>query len=173
VTNLRCTAKLLKRFGVERPLDPPPGDNAPGDWHANILFLRGAHLLLCVSERGRLPVVVSARGLRDFPLEFPRHVREVLLAIGVPEEAADRECGLMGDLAFGPTENRSVLGTLNGFAQMLKCSWDERPDLSLFDWSLHLAETPCSPLDWRYPRDAVAGLLTARGRIRVLPGGRE
>lgn len=173
MTNLRCTAKLLKRFGVERPPDPPPGDNALGDWYANVLFVPGAHLLLCVSERSRLPVVASARGLRDFPAEFPRHVREVLLAIGVPAGAADRECGRMGEVAFGPTRSRSVLGTLNDFATMLKFSWGDRPDAILFDWSLWLAETPCGPLGMRRPRDVARELLSRPERLRVIEGGRR
>ncbi|MDW7710493.1 MAG: hypothetical protein SCH98_08455 [Deferrisomatales bacterium] len=171
MTTLRCTAKFLKRFGVERPPDPPPGDNVLGDWYANILFLKGAHVLLCVSERSRLPVVASARWLRDFPSQFPRLVGDILAELGVPSDAADRERGRMIPMAFGPTRSRSVLGTLNDFAAMLKVSWNERPDLSLFDWSLRLAETPCSPLDGRRPRDVTLELLAPQNRFRVIRGG--
>ncbi len=169
MTNLRCTAKLLQRFGVGRPPDPLPGDNALGDWHANLLFLRGAHLLLCVSEHGRLPVVASARGLRDFPREFPRLVHEVLTAIGVPPETADRECDRMGTLAFGPTRNRSVLGTMNDFTNILTLNWDQKPALSLLDWSLSLADILCGPLNMRRPRDVVPELLASPGAWQAKP----
>lgn len=169
MTNLRCTAKLLKRFGVERPPAPPSGDNALGDWYANILFLQGAHLLLCVSEHGRLPVVASARGLRDFPQRFPRLVHEVLTALRIPAEAADRECGLMGTLAFGPTRNRSVLGTMNDFTNILTGSWDRPPEQSLFDWSLSLADVWCGPLGMRRPRDVVPELLASPGAWQAKP----
>lgn len=145
MTNLRCTGKLLKRFGVEGPPDPPPGDNTLGDWYANILFLRGAHVLLCVNERSRLPLVTSARELRQFPRRFPREVREVLLAIGVPRAAADEEASLMEELTFGPTRSRSVLGTINEFGNVLKLSWEPREERTFFDWSLALSEMLCSP----------------------------
>ena len=79
----------------------------------------------------------------------------------------------MGELAFGPTRSRSVLGTLNDFATMLKFSWDKNPDASLFDWSLWLAETPCGPLDMRRPRDVARELLSPRELLRVLSGGRQ
>ena len=172
MTNLRCTARLLKRFGVEKPPDPSPGTNALGDWYANILFLREAHLLLCVSERGRLPVVASARGLRDFPGRFPGLVKDVLLAHGVSEGTAAAECSAMGTLALGPTRNRSLVGTLNEFGKLLKWSWDERPERSLLDWSLALAEVPCKPLDWGCPSDVVPEFLVRRRHLRVIPGGR-
>jgi hypothetical protein len=170
MTNLRCTAKLLRRFGVPNPPDPPPGTNALGDWTADLIAVPGAHLVLCVSERGRLPVVVSARRLYDFPSQFPRLVRDVLGALGVPAEAAEPECMRMATLAYGPTRDRSVLGTLNDFSRMLKSSWMDQPDLSIFDWSLWLAETPCGPLEMRSPRDVVPELLVPSGKLWVLEG---
>ncbi len=38
MATFRCTAKLLKRLGIDSPEVTPAPQNALGDWYANILF---------------------------------------------------------------------------------------------------------------------------------------
>lgn len=86
----RCTAKLLARLKTPPAAAPAEPSTRLGDWYANRLFTRPAHLVLC--ERTLLPVLVAAREL---------------------EERA------MADMAVGRTSSKRVLGSMNDFAWLV------------------------------------------------------
>ncbi len=164
---LRCTAKLLKRLGVTRPEEPPPPENALGDWYANILFTRSGHFVLLVSERTRLPVLLSARDLPSFPHRLLHTLSELLADIGVPSPQIDREIEAMQPLYFGKTANRSVLGTLNDNASLVKYHLAVN-DLSIHSVMLLLARAPCLPLEGLFPDRATRNLLANPHGLRAV-----
>jgi len=170
MATFRCTAKLLKRLGIGNPGEPPVPENVLGDWYANILFTRAGHYLLLLSERSRLPVLLSARDLHSFERRFLQTLPEVLGEIGVPSHQIDRELTFMQPLFYGKTTDRSVLGTLNDFGFLAK-HWLSPGDLSLYEVNLRLARAPCQPLQSKFPDKETRSLLANPIGFQVIDGG--
>jgi hypothetical protein len=153
MTTLRCTKKLLRRLRVPDESAAAPPTTVLGDWYANILFSRPQQLVLCVSERTLLAVVILAKELDTLPLRLAAGLREILTRIGVSQEPIEIETREMAQFAYGPTQSKRVLGSMNDF--MFELSWllDDRPGLSLLEISVQIAETPCSPLSYKNPKE--------------------
>ena len=117
---LRCTKNLLARFKHDG--DPPPVESTTrlGDWYGNILRIGHRQMLIFISERSRLPVVIPMKESKRLDVVFPDPVCEVLAAAGVSASDIASEQLQMSEIAFGPTRNRSLLGTLNDFAHMAR-----------------------------------------------------
>jgi hypothetical protein len=169
MATLRCTAKLRKRLGIAGSGKPQAPLNALGDWYANILFTRSGHYVIVESERSRLPVLVSARDLPNFPSRFLQTLSEVLDDLGVPTHQIEREVEAMHPLHFGKTMNKSVLGTLNDHAFLAKL-WLAPGDLSIYDVTLRLAEVPCQPLESKFPYKETRKLLANPRKFEVIDG---
>jgi hypothetical protein len=146
---VRCTRKLLGRLAQSEQSTAPT--TVLGDWYANVLFSRPQQLVLCVSERSLLPVVLPAKERNTLAPRLSVAVGEVLQRLGVAPALIEREQTAMRDFAYGRTQNRRVLGSLNDL--MFQLSWylRDRPAKSLLEHSLHLAETPCSPIGYSSP----------------------
>lgn len=149
---LRCTRRLLDRMRVEpvRQLSRP--STVLGDWYANIIYFGERQFLLAVSERTLLPVLLPAARAKTFARRLPAVVAEMLVALGVPDGAIDRELAEMASFAVGATANRQVLGSMNDFARMLEVPQD--PGESLLSAALLLSEAPCGPIGMESPRRA-------------------
>jgi hypothetical protein len=151
---LRCTQKLLAR--LKHAGDAPPVESTTrlGDWYGNILRLGHRQLLIFISERSRLPVVIPIQEAKRLDSVFPDAVCRALARAGVGADDVARERSHMSAIAFGPTRNRSLLGTLNDFAQMAKFT-DARRDEpeSPEELMRFLAQTPILPLKGARPVD--------------------
>ena len=62
VLTIRATTRLLKRAKIQPDPAPPASTGKLGDWYGNLLIVRPAQLVLCVSERTLLPVEGIPRG---------------------------------------------------------------------------------------------------------------
>jgi hypothetical protein len=169
MTALRCTAKLLKRLRISNPGEPPPPENALGDWYANILFTRAGHYVLLVSERSRLPVLLTARDLSSLPTRFVQTLTDLLADVDVPKHQIDREVAAMPPLFYGKTANRSVLGTLNDNVFLAK-DYLASGDLSVYEVTRLLARAPCLPLESKFPIEETRRLLANPRRFTVIDG---
>ena len=159
MVTIRCTQKLMRRLRVAGQSASSPPTTALGDWYANILFARPHQLVLCVSERALLPVVVIAKDFDSLPLRLAATVREVLTRLRGPQELIEREEREMRQFAYGPTQSKRVLGTMNDFMYQLSWLLHDRPGISLVDAALHLAEIPCRPIGYKRPDDFTRELL--------------
>ncbi len=169
VYTLRCTRKLLGRA----PNEPAAQDVAPttllGDWYANVLVRRPHHLVLAVSERTLLPVIVPAKDAAKLPERVADAALGMLLAVGVTKEQAEAERAEMTIARFGRTASRRVLGSLNEFMFDLEFRLRARPDESLLDMALMLAQMPCKLLEHSSPDRATLALFaTSIALERVL-----
>lgn len=146
---LRCTQKLLRRLDVTDKTAAPT--TVLGDWYANILFSRPHQIVLCVSERSLLPVVLPAKPTQSLGLRLSFAAGHVLQALGVTPSLIERELAEMQSFAYGRTQNRRALGSLNEL--MFQLSWyiHDQPAKSLLEHSLHLAQTPCKPIAHNSP----------------------
>src|SRR5207253_3700581 len=99
-------------------------------------------------------VIIPMREAKRLTTVFPDAVCDVLTTVGVPTKDIAEERARMSEITFGPTRNRSVLGTLNDFAQMAKYmdarqTEPESPE----ELMRFLAQTPILPLDGANPID--------------------
>src|SRR3712207_4422416 len=125
---LRCIQKLLARLNLTlsdaeaAPL--PPATTALGDWYATLLYTHPIAVVLCVSERSRLPVLLPARKIHTLSECLRPAAAELLRQIGIPEQAIAQEEREMDALCFASTRgqalSRSVLGTINDLSRMVK-----------------------------------------------------
>ena len=149
---LRSTQKLLVRLKQIDGLPPVESTTRLGDWYGNVLQIGRRQHLLFISERSRLPVVISIREAKQLGTVFPDAVCERLSIVGVAAADIADERMRMSELAFGRTKNRSLLGTLNDFAFMAQ-SVDARrgePE-SPEELMRFLSQTPILPLDGASP----------------------
>jgi hypothetical protein len=162
---LRCTRKLLDRLGIpaaELKVSTAP-TNALGDWYVNLLRFGREQVVMATSERSLLTVFLPAREVRHRLVpELLDAVREALRQLDVPDEIASREIAAMQPMAFGVTASRSVLASMNNFAQMAEMQWNR--DHSPWDIAGFLWRTPMSALEgeggWMgYPADTARVLL--------------
>ena len=70
VVIIRCTQKLLRRVGS---LEAEAGSSTTrlGDWYANLLWVGRQRLIICVSERARLPVLLRAQDVKNLSRHLP------------------------------------------------------------------------------------------------------
>lgn len=159
---LRCTERLRTRLGARAKADLALPAIAPtttlGDWYANLVHAGRTQLVLAISERTFLPVVVPAAPVatlvprfraaalleladvhRDFPFaSASRRPPEAPLSA----EQLAAETLAMDDWRIGKTANRTVLGILTDFSDLLVAYLEEHP---LPEVAKLLATTPCSP----------------------------
>lgn len=79
---VRCTKKLLDRIGSPAR-EVGPSTTRLGDWYANVIGVGPQRLVLLVSERGRLPVLLRARDVKNLGSQLPAAVGAVLGGLGV------------------------------------------------------------------------------------------
>ena len=163
MVTVRCTHKLLRRLHLTA--DPPASTTLLGDWYANVLFTRPQQLVLCVSERTLLPIVLPAKELQTLVPRLSLAVGELLLRLGINRQLVEKEQDEMRSFAYGRTQNRHVLGSLNDFMFMLTHYLKARPEASLIEHSLHLAQTPCKPIGHSSPDRVTPELFKTSGDV--------
>ena len=155
---IRCTQKLLKRVGqpVQIPDRPTYGPDRRtsgrattrlGDWFATLVQVGHQHFILLVAERTRMPVVVRAKDAKRLGTHLTEALPAVLRALGVGDDAINNELDEMREYVYAPTDNRSVVGTLNEFAYFLARHVEEEPEAALTKFALELSGTPILVLD--------------------------
>ena len=129
MTALRCTQKLLTAMKVTPSAPHAPGANRLGDWSLNLLHTR-PKMVVAISEHDRLGLLLEAAPYTTLPQRFLDAVLAQLLAIGVPPDAARRECDAMQPLVFTattPYPNRlSLQANLKDYAWLAEMYLAER-----------------------------------------------
>lgn len=161
MVTLRCTRKLLVKLGVlPANVEDVRSTTRLGDWYADILFTARQHVVLCVSEHARVPVVIPARQLKTLPSRLPEALALVLTELAVPAESIARELAEMESAHFAKTASRSLLGTINDYAIAVTWALAEEPGLSLHRLSVQLTNTPVGPMKHDRPADVARRLLS-------------
>lgn len=120
-----------------------------------------------MNERSLLPVVVPALDLATLTPRFCDALAAVLAALGVPGKTIEAELREMEHFAYGPTMNRRLHGSANLFMDRLDMLVHRKPKSSLKDVALRLAEFPCKPLGYKFPREVAVELLCADRKHRT------
>jgi hypothetical protein len=147
---VHATKKLLDRIG--RPTVEPTTRSTTvlGSWYATVLFWR-PQVVLLVNERTLLPVLMPLAPAATMLERLPSWLAATLDGHGVSRAFIDAELAQTADIGLAKTNNRSVLGVMNEFAQL--ASWHKatvRSDDDLVDIALELAQVPTSPLYKRH-----------------------
>jgi hypothetical protein len=146
---------------------PRPPTTVLGDWYANILFARPAHLVLALSERSLLPVVVPAKDVKRLPERIAHAAQCMLRAIGVPEKQVAAEALAMSVGYLAVTNNRKVLGSLNDFVFHLELSLQDHLNWELHEHALQLAEMPSGAIEYAVPSEATRVLFASSQAIQA------
>lgn len=86
-----------------------------------------------------------------FPVDFGRHLGQVLTVLGIPQEKIIDELGQMKSWVCRKTESKQALGVLVDFVKCGKFDAEDHPSMNLLELSLRLAQTPVSPLKGKFP----------------------
>ena len=154
---LRCTQKLLKKNpgpanGREDELVP-----TLGNWHANLIRLAHSPVVLCVNDLTLLAILVPGRNLPTFVPEFQNRLAQRLCRMKLPYETISDELAATEIVHIQPTNNRSVLASMNDFVRHLKGMVSNQFDFSQANaFEDLLSGIPMGALKYLLPVEAAA-----------------
>lgn len=161
---LRCTQKLRKKnlgpVAQEKDFLVP----ALGDWHANLIYLGRTPLVLCVNDRSLLSVLVPGRDFPTIISSIKRRIAERLRRMRLPSDLISKEEAAIEVIEVQPSNNRSVLGSMNDFVHTLKwhCDRFNLAEVNLLEDML--SQTPMGSLGYQYPVEVAHEVLTNGGK---------
>jgi hypothetical protein len=161
---LRATQKVLKLL-PQSAGDAVASTTALGDWYVNRIVVDRQPLLLLVSSKSLLVAITTARDVRSLPKRLASVVGERLTRLGISQRALDLEVEALSVVTVARTNDRSVLGQMIDFAQMIPFHLAESGcnESSLKAVEDRLAEMPCRSggrfEDVIFPREASVRLL--------------
>ncbi len=142
---VRGTKKLRDRVRGATPAgDGDESTTALGDWFATALFWR-PQVAMFVNERTLLPVFVPLAPTATLFDRAPVAIASVLQRHGVADAVIAAELAAMREVRLAPTNDRSVLGVMNGFAAFAdQCFHSGVNDLE--ELSMRSSQLPVGPL---------------------------
>ena len=166
--HLRATRKVLRYLGPHSAAVGPP-DALLGDWFVNRFVLERQPLLILVSSASLLPILEPARQVRTLADRLPVIVHRRLTELGIDEALIADELAAMDQVLIAPTNDRSILGTMNEFVFSSRHyappegGWNRVALSSLESW---LERMPCRVTrpqsETVLPADLTRKLLTKR-----------
>jgi hypothetical protein len=121
MTIIRCTAKLLKEMGLAKAAlvgSAEPSSPLAG-WHANLLFIGRRKCVLFANDVTLFNFVaadVPRAQIRSLAELFTSYLSCVLHDEGMNSEFVQRTVAACAPVAFGASNNRSVLGSMSDLA---------------------------------------------------------
>lgn len=161
---IRCTQRLLKNVPLPLPKPPPSPIRPLAEWYANAIPLPfpGRWVVMFTSADSLLTVVAPGRSLGTALPTFRRRLPALLRRIGIPAESITELSNSLTEVAIGRTANRSVLGSMNELAFLIKTIMLDAAgfdDVDLDRLEINLSEVPMGALRYAYPREVAADLL--------------
>ncbi|MBM4116199.1 hypothetical protein FJ251_00380 [bacterium] len=164
---LRCTQKLLTELKLPKDELGDPADGFLGSWFAHLFRLERRKCVLFTNSQTLYCVLLFGLLKYDFerlPLRFVDALTANLEQEGIPAEAVARLRWACHPVTWGPTNNRSVLGSANEYIQLLKHRSQFAPlesPQNAAELSARLNRTPMSALPDVFPIDAISAALHA------------
>jgi hypothetical protein len=107
-----------------------------------MVHLRHGRFVIAISSVTLLPVILRGRDLATLPARLADGVTALLLELGVPAPAVERERLTMAEMIFARTNDRSTVGVLNEFQRLLRFDLNDEPTVGLLEQSVRLSRTP-------------------------------
>ena len=155
---LRCTSKLLARIGPA-VADPPASTSRLGDWYAKPFSVSQRRFVVAISGPSRVVVYLPLRGVAALPKTFASALHPVLIGLGIPRDAVDREVAESSEAILARTDSKSILGSLNEAAYFGEYGIRYEPELDLISLAIEAARMPVVAGNFGYPADVAARLL--------------
>lgn len=176
---IRCTQRLMDHFG-ERPTEAETLPGSPpslGEWYGTLVLYRRTPMALCVNEKSYYAIVVplaECASLFTLYIRLAQRIYDAMRRLGVADDAARRALDEhRGGVRIAPTDNRSLLGTMNGLAKHLECHLDQRlqhgPIREAADLDGDLNDVPHKPLGWSNARERFIELAEEAGPKHCRP----
>jgi hypothetical protein len=112
---VRGTKKLRDRVRATPAREGDVSTTLLGDWFATALFWK-PQVALLVNERTLLPVFMPLAPGATLLERIPAAIASVLRLHGVDDTIIASEMAHMSDQRMAPTDNRSIVGVMSGFA---------------------------------------------------------
>ncbi|APG26372.1 hypothetical protein A7E75_13745 [Syntrophotalea acetylenica] len=161
---IQCTQKILKEVGQEFQGAIIP--TVPlGCWHANLLILDRRKCVLFTNDKTRYSFLVPGLKKPDFKMLdeiFRQGLFRNLIRDGFSQEAIEKVLDEIREVVFTRTSSRSVLGTMNDMANIIKWTvLDEGGMLNVdvVEMNSKLNRMPLGPLDYKFAIDQVREAL--------------
>jgi hypothetical protein len=156
---VRCTRKLLRAVRFVPGGSDRPTTTALGDWYANTLYLGRLRLIHFLSERSLLSVVIPLKPSKTCLKRHRVALIRLLRDLQLDQPLAQEELTQMESCAIGLTASRSILSSLRVLSNDAKWVLTARPETSLPQLNLELADTPCLTLPIHFPNQMTRVLL--------------
>jgi hypothetical protein len=169
VIALRCTRKLLRELGVRADgLSLDPVDGFPGSWFGNLLRVDRRKCVLFTNSITLFsffePGLVK-NDFRDIDRDFGVGLISSLRAEGLGTEVRQRVLSECRHAVLGPTNSRSVLGSMNDLAYQVRAHLsleDGLRGLDLGRLNRRLNRTPMSAIGHACAADRLREALGTR-----------
>jgi len=172
---IHCTQKLLKELGMQGAtiLQSEPQHGLLGPWHANLIRIERRKCVLFTNDHTLysflLPGVKKA-DLKNFRELFLLHLKMNLMKEGFGAEEISKACAEYDEIAVAPTNNRSVLGSMNDLVQHYEFFISRFGDLDRADMlavNMQINRTPMGALKYQYPIEKAYELFGRRDKITL------
>jgi hypothetical protein len=132
---IHCTQKLLKEMGLSKKALPPssPSSKGLGNWYANLIRISHYKYILFTNELTLFSFVVfpvKKKEVLELENLFRIHLHFSLRDEGIPESTQWLIFEDYRQIEYAPTQNRSVLGSMNDIIIGFECFLDEEPSVS-------------------------------------------
>ena len=163
---LRCTQKVLKRFGQEpRQIETSMPETLLGEWYVHIADEFDGEFALCVNAKSLYTLVLSiekAKSLDRLVDAFLGSLVCHLVELGIDRSCMERVASDYSHVLVAKTANRSLLGSINDLTNHLYFhTGQQMQDTGKLD--LHAIEAdlnmmPQRPIGWGFARDRLIEL---------------
>ncbi len=155
---LRLTDKLAKKIKETELLAAPPDPNPFADWTARLFTADRTQYVLVSNTASLYSTIFYGKGITNdnrFIHEVIDSIRDIMEHDGLDQAYEKYFAPETGQVLFSKAVNRSVTGSMN--EMIFRAKWHLADDeMSPFDVSLRLNETPMSYLKYGHPREAFA-----------------
>jgi len=160
---LQCTQKLLREVTAE--ISPLKDTDPIALWHGNLLSVDRRKCLIFTNDKSRYTFLIPGLRKTDF-----KHLGELfldnlfrcMLADGIPQRGVEKVLNTCGSYCFTKSSSRSVLGTMNDVANIVRWTVVDHGGLINTDLSkliMNINRMPMKPLDYDYSVEAFAKML--------------
>lgn len=162
---IRCTQKLLKELHLSRAQLAEPDDGVLGSWFASLFRLERRKCVLFTNDRTLYSFLLFGLLKHDFENLSRRLVKGLTTNLrrdGIPVEMVASIGIACHPVAWGATNNRSVLGSANDMIQQCKFVFSNRHEdpVQIIEWlNVHLNRTPMKAIGYDYAVDKLREAL--------------
>jgi len=167
---IRLTEKLRRKIKAPKlEYHRPVADNPFSDWTSHLFTADRVQYIILTHSVSLYSVVMYGKGIAD-DSTYTSRVLDALREFMIDDQREHmyrlRIAPLISTIKFSKTGDRRVLGSINDMVFLAKVNMIEG-NLSPYDVSFKLNETPFSMLDYNYPAKEIDNLFIESIREKI------